>query len=227
MDKYTQVAQAKTNKKVWRLFIESILAGFFIAVGGYASQMAITLGFPKTISALIFPAGLIMVVLTGSELFTGNCLIIGPACKNLVKWDKAAKVLGVSYAGNLAGALIMVCMARVIASDSYIEIASQAANAKISMGVAELLVRAILCNILVCVAVWMAINTTETTGKILACAIPVFVFVFCGFEHSIANMYFLPIGAGANIALIFRQIAIVTIGNMVGGAVVGIALECR
>ena len=224
---YLAAAKKKCAKSVGRLFFEGILAGLLIAVGGYGSQLIAAAGLPKVVSAAVFPVGLIMVVLTGSELFTGNCLLAGPAWTGQISWADLGKVWGVSYLGNLVGSLLMAGGVSVIGmSDAYTQTAQAAAAAKVAMGVPEMLVRAFLCNLLVCVAVWTAINAAETAGKAIAAFVPVFAFVLLGFEHSVANMYFLAVG-GADIGQSVFQIAVVTVGNILGGAAIGILLETR
>ena len=224
---YTAAAEKKCAKSIARLFIEGILAGFLIAVGGYGSQLIAAAGLPKVLSAAVFPVGLIMVILTGSELFTGNCLLAGSVCTHRIKAKDAGRVWLVSYLGNLAGSLLMAGAVFTIGmNDAYRQTAQAAAAAKAAMGVPEMLVRAFCCNLLVCIAVWTAINASDTAGKILATFVPVFAFVLLGFEHSVANMFFMPVG-GADLGRSVLQIAVVTIGNILGGAFVGILLETR
>ena len=224
---YHTIAQKKCSKTVGRLFADGILAGFLIAVGGYASQLATVMGHPRIVSAAIFPAGLIMVVLTGSELFTGNCLMAGSVAAKDVSLPGTLRVLAVSYIGNLAGALLMVCMIWLTCmTPEHMAVAEKAATAKISMPIPEMMIRAVLCNILVCIAVWMASQVQDAAGKILALFVPVFTFVYCGFEHSIANMFYLPLG-GAPAGDAVYQIAVVTAGNLIGGGLTGILLETR
>ena len=224
---YLAAAKKKCAKSSGRLFVEGILAGALIALGGYGSQLIAAAGLPKVVSAAVFPVGLIMVVLTGSELFTGNCLLAGPAWTHEIAWKDLGRVWILSYLGNLAGALLTAGSVFVTGmSDALVQTAQSAAAAKTAMGIPEMLVRAFLCNLLVCIAVWTAIQAQETSGKILAAFVPVFTFVLLGFEHSIANMYFLPVG-GAPVAPSVFQIAVVTLGNILGGSVIGILLETR
>ena len=227
---YSKVAQAKASKSGRKLFVQGIMAGFMIAIGGYASQLATLAGLPKIVGAAIFPAGLIMVILTGSELFTGNCLMAGSVVTKAVQWEDVFRVWGLSYLGNLSGSLLLALCVGVIGSNDYAILAKSVAETKVSMSAEEMLVKGILCNVLVCIAVWMAINANTTAGKIVCAFVPVFVFVFCGFEHSVANMFFLPVVyflpvQGADVFSVIRQIAVVTVGNIIGGAIVGIALE--
>ena len=221
---YSKVAVAKTNKSISRLVVQGILAGFMIGIGGYASQLATVLGMSKAVSASIFPVGLIMVVLTGAELFTGNCLMPAALVNGQIKAVGMLRVWVFSYIGNLLGSLILAAAVRIVGTPEYLELAANVAATKTGMPVGEMLVRAILCNVLVCIAVWMAINADSTIGKAACAFVPVFTFVFCGFEHSVANMFFLAAG-GAPIGAAFVQIAIVTVGNIIGGALLGIMVE--
>ena len=223
---YSDVAVAKTNKGSLRILVQGIMAGFMIGIGGYASQLATVLGLSKVVSAAIFPVGLIMVVLTGAELFTGNCLMPAAVMNGRIRFSGMGRVWVLSYIGNLIGSLILGFAIRYTGSDDYIALAESVAAAKTGMPILEMLIRAILCNILVCIAVWMAINADSTSGKVLCAFVPVFTFVLCGFEHSVANMYFLTVGS-AGVGAAFVQIAIVTVGNIIGGSVIGLMLEGR
>lgn len=225
---YSGVAQAKAVKSTLRMLIDGVMAGFMVAIGGYASQLATAAGLPKLVAAAVFPVGIIMVILTGSELFTGNCLMAGSALTGRIRYRDLIRVWGLSYVGNLGGALLTAASVRIIGSSAaYQEVATQAVEGKLAMGIGEVLIRAILCNVLVCLSVWMAIYADTTAGKILSAFVPVFVFVLCGFEHSVANMFFFPVGGAGNLMSCAGQILIVTVGNIIGGGLVGCFFETR
>ena len=223
---YSEVAVAKTKKTSLKLILQGIMAGFMIGIGGYASQLVTVAGLPKVLSAAVFPVGLIMVILTGAELFTGNCLMPGALMNKKIKASGMAKVWCLSYIGNLIGSLLLAAGIKATAADEYLEIARTVAETKVSMSVPAMLIKGVLCNILVCIAVWCAIKANDTCGKAIMAFVPVFTFVFCGFEHSVANMYFLTVGSAPVGAMAF-QILIVTIGNIIGGAIVGMLLEMK
>ncbi len=231
MSTYITAAKNKCNKKTGKMFIDAILGGFMIASGGFASQVITATGLPKAVAAAVFSIGLVMVVLTGSELFTGNCLMVGGIVKGELSIKEVIYNWIIVYLGNLVGALLMAISVSVIGiSEEQTGVIIDAANTKLSLSTPEMLVRGILCNVLVCIAVWMAVNVNETIGKVFCAALPVFVFVLCAFEHSVANMFFLPAAAmlqGHFYPAIIYQIAIVTIGNIIGGGLIGAALEFR
>ena len=233
---YIKVAQGKTTQKWYKLLILAVLAGAFIAfgaavattAGAYASNAALVKG-------LVFPVGLILVVICGAELFTGNCLLISPLIGKDIKVGGFFKNLGIVYAGNFLGGLLIAVLVVYshVQNQTVAEACVAAAAAKSNMGFGDALLRGILCNMLVCLAVWASMASTSTAGKILAVYLPVLAFVVCGFEHSVANMYYLSAGlmagaeygitaAGLNVgnALLYCLLPS-TIGNIIGGFLIG------
>ena len=208
--------------------------------GGGASAAAAgveSAGAGKLLGACIFPAGLTMVLLAGSELFTGNCLILIPVLSRRVAPAAMARNLVVVYLGNFLGGLLAA--AGVVYSHTLDlfggKLAAGAiatAAAKCSLSPGDAFLRGVLCNLLVCLAVWMAASAKEPAGKVAALFFPIFLFVLCGFEHCIANMYYIPAGlmaqglpeyaAGAVPALtlgnfVVKNLLPVTLGNLLGG----------
>lgn len=237
---YISVAQSKTSQKWWRTLILAVLAGAFVALGA-AVATVVAGGYSGTEAALIkgavFPVGLILVVICGAELFTGNCLLFAPLLSRHIKVTPVLKCLGLAYIGNLIGSVLIALL--VVFSNSYSAAALEAcistALAKCTANFGECLLKGILCNILVCLAVWGAMSSKTAAGKILAVYLPVFVFVACGFEHSVANMYYLSAGlfgaaqqgatySGLNVgnALLYCLLPS-TLGNIVGGALIAVA----
>lgn len=202
-----------------RKFLASIMAGMFIALGGLGSQYA-SLYVGKLAGALIFPIGLSMVILTKSNLFTGKCLLISSVLEKKITAKDMIKDLFLFYVGNFIGALFIAVCTKLTSVANVIDLTS-VAEAKTSAGFISLFIKGILCNILVCVAVYMAGKTEDAMGKMILCFLPVTLFVLCGFEHSIANMYFIPAGimAGANTDVLgfFYNLIPVTLGNIIGG----------
>ena len=184
----------KADLPIRKLIPYSILAGMFIALAGVGATIGTIYG-GKLIGALIFPIGLIMVVIAGSQLFTGNNLMIMPWIKGETTLRKLLRNWLFVYLGNFIGALLVTVL--VVYSgifDNISESVITTAVTKNNLGFFEALARGILCNFLVCIAIWMSLSTEKTSGKILAIFGPIFLFVLCGFEHSIAIMFYGPAG---------------------------------
>ena len=240
---YIKIAQGKTAQKWYKLLILAVLAGAFIAFGAaVATAAGANAGSNAAlIKGLVFPVGLILVVVCGAELFTGNCLLISPLIGRDIKVGGFFKNLGIVYAGNFLGGLliaVLVVFSHALGPNSgepsaVVNACVEAARLKSTMGFGDALLRGILCNMLVCLAVWASMASTSTAGKILAVYLPVLAFVVCGFEHSVANMYYLSAGlmagaeygitaAGLNIgnALLYCLLPS-TIGNIIRGFLIG------
>jgi formate/nitrite transporter len=213
----------------------SVLAGVFIALGAaaFTSAMAGTppgFGPARLLGGLIFSTGLILVVAGGAELFTGNALIVMAWVDGRVSTRALLRNWIFAFAGNLAGAVaiaVLMGWSGLLSGPSG-ELAIKIAETKSGLPMAEALIRAILCNTLVCLAVWLTFAARSLTDKILAIVFPITAFVLLGYEHSVANMYFIPAGwmAGAEIDIsgFFGNLIPVTIGNVIGGAG-GVALS--
>ncbi len=237
---YINLAKAKTAQVWWKTLILAALAGAFIALGAAVATVAgsgFTGAQASLIKAAVFPLGLILVVICGAELFTGNCLLIAPLLQREVKVKGVLKNLGLVYLGNLLGAVLIALL--VVGGKAYTDAAAlsavSAAAAKCNLNFGYGVLRGILCNILVCLAVWGAMASKNAVGKILFVYMPVFAFVACGFEHSVANMFYLSAGLlaqpvygltadGLNIGYsLLNGLLAPTIGNIIGGALIGIA----
>jgi len=223
----------KTETPVGRLFALAILAGMFIALAGVGSTVA-NAAAGKLAGACVFPAGLAMVVIAGSELFTGDNLMIVSVLEKRITVRKMLKVLVIVYLGNLAGSVLVAALASLGGTLGTVsETVVSTAAAKASLGFGTAFVRGILCNVLVCIAVWMAAAAKEPAGKLLGLYLPIMVFVLCGYEHSVADMYYLPAGiftagkygiAAEGLtwgAALLKNLLPVTLGNLVGGMGVG------
>lgn len=201
-----EVGVSKAELPLDRMFVLAILAGAYIAFGCHLatavsmdSQSFIGAGLTSLVMGSVFSVGLMLVVLGGAELFTGNSLMALSCLSGRVRLAGLLRSWAVVYAGNLVGALIMVGL--VFAAGMYgvnggalglREIVI--ANAKVNIPFTEALFRGVLCNWLVCLAVWIATSSTDTIGKIFSCFFPIMAFVASSFEHSVANMFFIPIG---------------------------------
>ena len=238
--KYESVGKGKAEAPVLKTFLLAIMAGAFIALGGLGSQIASCCAedpsSARVISSVVFPIGLFMVLVGGAELFTGNCLIMIPVLSGKTKLSGMLKNWIVVYLGNMVGGfLIALCAAfGHIYSFSNNELAASVVNTaitKANISFTDGLLRGILCNVLVCMAVWCSFAADEVAGKVLALWLPVMLFIICGFEHSVANMYFIPAGmltsaiynlpaGGLSLFGFFvTNLIPVTIGNIIGGGI--------
>ena len=221
---YDLAGQKKCGLSVGKMLILGLFAGAFIALGGLGSQFAGTI-VNKFAGAFVFPVGLMMVVLTGAELFTGNCLLIMPVVRRAVSVPRMLLSWLIVYIGNALGGLLIACAvygAGVLPEEARAAAVS-AYQTKCALSAPELLIRGILCNVLVCIAVYLAFAAKDVPGKILSLFFPTMLFVLCSFEHSIANWYFLPLGslyAGSGVlnGSMAANLCLVTLGNILGGA---------
>ena len=230
---FSGLGVTKAETPLRKMLLLSVLAGVFIALAGVGATIAGAV-VNKFAGACVFPAGLAMVVIAGSELFTGDNLMIVSLLDKKITLGKMLLVLLVVYAGNFIGALLVASLAGLGGTlGSVREAVVSAAVSKASMGFGPAFVRGVLCNFLVCVAVWMAAAAKEPVGKIVGVFFPIMLFVLCGYEHCVANMYYLPAGIltaaqygmaaeglGWGSALLGNLLP-VTLGNMVGGMGVG------
>ena len=229
-EKTIEVGQQKANLKWWKMILLGIFAGMFIALAATGATFGNIYG-GKLAGACIFTAGLAMVVVAGSELFTGNNLMLMALFNGKIGLAKLFKNWCLVFVGNFIGALFI---AAIVALSGVLSQASDTvittATAKVGMPFFEAMLRGVLCNILVCIAVWMAFSADTTQGKIIAVFFPVMLFVLCGFEHSVANMFYIPAGmfqgaftgvhAPTILEFLLKNLLPVTIGNIIGGAII-------
>ena len=230
---YIISAKEKTSAAWHRLFLLAVLAGAFIALAGALATVAGAVASENAllIKGAVFPLGLMLVVVCGSELFTGNCLLVAPLLNKDIKIGGMLKNWGLAYLGNFIGATLIAVL--VVYSNTYsgnigvAAVSVVAAKSELNFGVA--LLKGVLCNMLVCLAVWMAMASKSAAGKMLAVYMPVFAFVVCGFEHSIANMFYIMSAAMVNSGgfnfgyAILNGLLAPTIGNIIGGALIAVA----
>ncbi len=207
----------------------AVLAGAFIALGALLYTLVLTdgtLGYGpgRWLAGFAFSLGLVMVLVGGAELFTGNSLMVMAWAERRITLGQLAGNWTLVYLGNLAGALATVALVRLAGLPSGPAAATAAviAEAKSALDPLQALVRGVLCNVFVCMAVWLSLSARQAGGKMLAIMLPVAAFVALGLEHSVANMYLIPIGQlvgqGLDLAAFLRNLVPVTIGNVIGGA---------
>ncbi len=209
-----------------------LLAGVFIAFGAMFFTLVMTnqymgLGSARLLGGVAFSLGLILVVVGGAELFTGNNLIVMAWADRKVSTKKLLRNWGLVYIANLIGALgaatLMYWSGTLSLGGGVVaETAVEIANIKVGIDPTQAFIRGILCNVLVCLAIWLCFAARDVAGKILAIIFPISAFVALGFEHSVANMYFIPLGmlltdGGISVMDFLRNLIPVTFGNIVGG----------
>lgn len=229
----------KAERAAWPTFVLSVLAGMFIGLGGMFYTLVeaggIDFAFKQALGGLGFCVGLVLVLVAGAELLTGNVLMVLAAARRRVTWAQVGRNWGLVFLGNLVGGVLLAYL--ILASGHTAldkgAVAHQAvavAVGKVGKTTAQLFFSGILCNVLVCLAVWMAFAGKTLADKVLAVLLPVTAFVAAGFEHSVADMYLLPLGLmlrdhGADLANIAKldvphviwTVVMVTLGNIVGG----------
>ena len=236
---YVNIGVGKMKLPISKMLVLGILAGMFIAFGGISSQViAVSIEAPsvaKFAGAAVFPVGLMLVLCAGSELFTGNCLLVIPVLQKKTTVGMMLKSWLFVYIGNFIGSILIALAVTYghvlnLFDSKLAQSVVSAASGKVSMSFSDALIKAILCNVLVCLAVWVSFAAKELAGKILGLAFPVLAFVLCGFEHSIANMYFVPAGIFASAeygiaaegltwgAFFIKNLLPVTLGNIIGGS---------
>ncbi len=242
------VGVAKANSPWLSLFVLGVLAGAYIGFGGLFSASVtfdlppeLGLGMKKLIGGAAFSIGLMLVVIAGAELFTGNSLMVSSVMIGQTTWGKVLTRWVVVYVANFIGSILLALLFYLsglwkAGGGALGEAAVNVAYAKVHLSFTESFVRAIGCNWMVCLAVWMALASRQVIGKIFAIFFPIMGFVAIGFEHCIANMYFIPNGiflsrwaglapAGLDLssltwgAFFWKNLIPVTIGNIIGGVV--------
>lgn len=216
-----------------RAFALAVLAGAFVGLGALFSTLAATdtgMGYGPTrvLAGVAFSLGLVLVVVGGAELFTGNALLVIAWAEGRVATRAVLRNWAVVYLGNFLGALATafgVYRSGVmgLGGGRLAATAVGLAQAKAALGWEQAFLRGVFCNALVCLAVWLGFSARTTTDRILCVVFPIAAFVAAGFEHSIANQYLLPLGhwlgAGLRPEDFLRNLTAVTLGNIVGGAV--------
>ncbi|KGG79407.1 FdhC protein [Caloranaerobacter azorensis H53214] len=238
----SEIAQAtinagikKANLSALQMILLGIFAGIFIGFGAQADITVmqtlknVDIGLMKFMGAAVFPVGLMLVVMAGAELFTGNNLMTLALMDKKITLNQMLKNWFFVYLGNFIGSILLAAV--VVKSGLYkidtpaTQLATKIAAGKIGLTFNQAFLRAILCNIIVVLAVWLATGAQDVISKIFACWFPIMMFVLSGYEHSVANMYFISLGKFLGLETTWGQIWAknlipVTLGNIVGGAVI-------
>lgn len=226
-------AETKASLSVTRLIILGIMAGIYIGFGAFGDIVImqtlsnIDVGLMKFLGSSVFPVGLMLVVFSGAELFTGNNLMTMALMDRKISMKGLLKNWSLVYLGNFIGSLILAYLiykSQLINKD-ILNIIFSIGNSKTSISFQVAFIRGVLCNILVCLAVWTAAAAQDIISRIFTIWFPIMLFVLSGYEHSVANMFFLPLAkySGLNITwsnIWFSNLIPVTLGNIVGGGLV-------
>jgi formate transporter len=246
-ERMENVGVKKAKLDFWSMFVLGIVAGAFIAFGGEFYTVIVTdnglsYGLSKLVGGLVFCLGLILVIVAGAELFTGNNLIVMAWVAGKLTLGQLMRNWVIVYLGNFVGSIGVALLMQISKQWTFANYhvgatALNIANGKVNIPFTEAVARGILCNVLVCLAVWLCMSGRSVVDKIVAVIFPVTAFVASGFEHSIANMYFIPMGmllkgepevlaaagkvagdlVNLNLAGFLRNLIAVTTGNIFGG----------
>jgi formate/nitrite transporter len=242
---------AKAGRDTLALLVLGVLAGAFIAFGALFMTVVLSgagdlpFGVARLLAGLVFSLGLILVIVGGAELFTGDSLMILACASRRISVRALARTWALVYVGNIAGALGTAALVFLAGQHGFGggavgKTALTVASAKAALPTVQLFFLAVLCNVLVCLAVWMSFGARSAADKVLVIVPPVAAFVAAGFEHSIANIYLLPYGlaikiwatpefwtaigqdatayAGLTAGAALHNIAVSTVGNLIGGS---------
>lgn len=241
----------KAGRDALALLVLGMLAGAFIAFGALFMTVVLTgagelpWGVARLLGGLVFSLGLILVIVGGAELFTGDSLMVVACASGRITVAALLRAWGLVYAGNITGAvataaLVVLAGQHEFAGGAVGRTALSIAAAKAALPTVQLFFLAVLCNVLVCLAVWMSFGARSVAGKVMVIVPPVSAFVAAGFEHSVANLYLLPYGLalkawagpefwagighsaaaypGLTAFNALHNIAVATVGNLVGGS---------
>ncbi len=247
VNSYALIGQKKANNAATKLLVLGVLAGFLIGMGAAVTNTAghalTNPSVAKIVSGLLFPFGLIMVILTGAELFTGNCLITISVLEKKVDVKGMLRNWFYVYLGNFIGALFLAMACAYsgpmsLNNNGVAVYTMKVAAGKCALTFGNAVVLGILCNVLVCIAVAMSLMSKNTIGRAIGAYLPIAFFVICGFEHSVANMYYITAGllakgvpayaeaaaaAGLDLSALtwgnffLHNLIPVTLGNIIGG----------
>ena len=248
---YAAAGRTKTQMPILKMFLLAVLAGFFIAMSGAVTNTAVhsidNVGVTRMVCGLLFPFGLAMVVLTGAELFTGNTLMVMSALSRQITVKGLLRNWGVVYLGNAAGAILTAAGCAFSGQLNYsggqlAVFSMKLAAGKCAMPFGNAVILGVFCNLLVTTGVLLALSAKDVTGRVVGAYLPVAFFVICGFEHCVANLFYIPVGlfakavpqyaalaaeAGVELSaltwgsFLLKNLLPVTVGNLIGGVGMG------
>lgn len=253
VENYIQSCQLKAEYRLSKVVLLGFMAGAFIALGAQAGNVAMhsitDVGLARMAAGMVFPVGLMMIILLGGELFTGDCLLLLGVLDKKITWKKMLHLLVIVFIANFAGALFVSLLVSLSGQWDYSQLGLGAFTYKLAVtksGITPLraITSGILCNMLVCGAVLMAVSVKTASAKILAVFFTIMAFVVSGFEHCVANMYYLSAGFLASMqpAYVSRaqklfalsgslkisgtisNLCFVTLGNIIGGCLIAIVV---
>ena len=239
-ERVEEVGVTKSKLPLLSMVALGVLAGGFIGLGAMFASLVLSdsgLGFAagRVLAGLVFSLGLILVIVAGAELFTGNNLLIMAFVGGRIPLGRFIRNLAIVYVANLIGAIGLAALVSgtgigQMANGSVGRFAVSIAATKVSLSFTDAFLRGTLCNLLVCLAVWLAMAGRSVADKVLAIIFPISAFVAVGFEHSVANMYIIPLGifwksrfpVSDSVVLdwsgFLQNLLPVTLGNLIGGA---------
>ena len=236
---YVEAGIKKVNLPILKMFILGIYAGLYIASGGVCASCCsyrMSGGDSRFYSGLVFPIGLMLCLCAGAELFTGNCLLVIPLLCRKITIIEMLISWGIVYLGNFFGGLIMALLivyghVTNLFDSGLAQIFVSTGIAKTTISFGDAFVGGILCNFFVCLAVWLSFGAKDLFSKIAALWTPILLFIACGFEHCVANMFYIPCGLFASYEYklarpglnwgryFYKNLIPVTLGNICGGAI--------
>jgi formate transporter len=247
------IALKKISYPWWRTFVLAILGGIFISFGAMfattvgAGTSTIPYGLSKLLAGVSFSLGLILVIIGGAELFTGSTIVSVGIANKKISLLKLIKNWAIVYSGNFVGsvliALLMFLGKQYMCGNAIVGLSvMMTALTKLQHSFIEAMALGILCNMLVCLAIWLSYSTKSIAGKIIAMIFPITAFVAAGFEHSVANMYFVPMAwliknfdpsfvVNMNVSdltwshFLLNNLIPVTVGNIIGGVAIWLTLN--
>ena len=235
---YMNAGIKKVRLPYLKMFILGLYAGFYIGSGGVISTVCgynRSGGEARFFSGLTFPIGLMLVLCAGAELFTGNCLLVIPLLCRKIKITEMLMSWLIVYFGNFLGGIILALLVVYghvthLFDQSLAQLFVNTAVAKTNLSFGDAFVKGILCNFLVCISVWLSFGPKDLFSKIASLWTPILLFIVCGYEHVVANMFFIPAGLFSSYEyhlprpnldwgrLIYKNIIPVTLGNIIGGS---------
>lgn len=238
------VGMTKASMPAAKCFVAAMLAGAFIGFGGmyfctFLGDPTMPFAAQRMVGGICFCLGLTLVLCCGAELFTGNVLMICAKASGKIPWSGVFRNWSIVWIGNLVGSLLAMAVIYLTnlqgmnggaVGEAFVSVAA----GKVALDPVTLFFKAIMCNVLVCLAVWIGFSGKTVADKVLGLLLPISAFVACGFEHCVANMFFLPMGlvlnsvgfgaAGAiTLGGVAYNLVLATLGNIAGGLIVGLA----